>query len=60
MVIVSKFSEVIKIGRIVLFSKYFYVFGMYDLLGVELVGVFKNVIVLGFGIFKGRGFGKNI
>ncbi len=59
-VIASKFSEVIKTGRIVLSSKHFHVFGTHDLLGAELAGALKNTIALGSGILKGRGLGKNI
>lgn len=58
--IVSKYDEVINVGKNVLSSFLFYVFGFYDLFGVELVGVLKNMIVLGFGLFKGYGLGKNI
>lgn len=59
-VIASKFSEVIKTGKIVLASKHFHVFGTHDLLGAELAGALKNTIALGSGILKGRGLGKNI
>lgn len=59
-VIASKFSEVIKTGKIVLASKHFHVFGNHDLLGAELAGALKNTIALGSGILKGRGLGKNI
>lgn len=59
-VIASKFSEVIKRGKIVLSSKHFHVFGTHDVLGAELAGALKNTIALGSGILKGRGLGKNI
>lgn len=59
-VIASHFEEVIDAGQAVLSSSHFHVFGSYDLLGAELAGALKNMIALGSGILKGRGFGKNI
>lgn len=59
-VIGSVYDEVISMGKQVFSSEYFYVFGIYDLFGVELAGVLKNIIVIGFGVLKGKGLGKNI
>jgi len=59
-VIASRFDEVIDAGQAVLSSRYFHVFGTYEILGAELAGALKNVIALGSGILKGRGMGKNI
>ena len=59
-VIASKFDEVISIGKQVLSSKHFHVFGNYDILGAELAGALKNMIAIGSGLLKGRGLGKNI
>ncbi len=59
-VIGSHFDEVIRLGKKVLSSKHFHVFGTSDLLGAELAGAFKNVIAIGSGILKGKGMGKNI
>jgi len=59
-VIASKFDEVISLGKKVLKSEHFHIFGTYDLLGAELAGALKNIIAIGSGILKGRGLGKNI
>ena len=59
-VIGSKFEEVIKLGKKVLSSEHFHVFGNHDILGAELAGALKNIIAIGSGILKGRGLGKNI
>ena len=56
----SRYTEVIKAGKIVLNSKKFHVFGSHEILGAELAGALKNVIALGSGILAGRGMGKNI
>jgi len=58
--IASRFTEVIKIGRRVLNSRHFHVFGSHELLGAELAGAFKNAIAVGSGILGGLGLGKNI
>lgn len=59
-VIASHFDEVISLGKKVLSSQHFHVFGSHDLLGAELAGAFKNTIAIGSGILKGKGFGKNL
>ena len=59
-VIGSKFGEVIKMGKEVLKSSHFHVFGTFDLIGAELAGALKNMIAIGAGILKGVGMGKNI
>jgi glycerol-3-phosphate dehydrogenase (NAD(P)+) len=59
-VIASHFDEVINLGKKMLNSKHFHVFGSHDLLGAELAGALKNVIALGSGILRGHGLGKNI
>ncbi len=59
-VIGSKFNEVIKVGRRVLDSKMFHVFGTHEMLGAELAGALKNAIAIGSGILGGLGMGKNI
>ena len=59
-VIGSSFDEVISLGKQVLSSQHFHVFGTYDLLGAELAGALKNIIAIGSGVLKGKGLGKNI
>ncbi len=59
-VISSHFNEVIELGKKVLASEHFYVFGSHDLLGAELAGALKNIIAIGSGILRGRNLGKNI
>ncbi len=59
-VIASEFDEVIEIGKKLLTSKRFFVFGSHELLGTELAGAFKNIIAIGSGLLAGSGYGKNI
>lgn len=59
-VIASNYDEVIEIGKKVLGSRSFRVFGSYDLKGAELAGALKNIIAIGSGILRGAGLGKNI
>lgn len=59
-VVASKFIEVINIGKKVLTSPAFKVYGSRDILGAELAGALKNIIAIGSGILRGRGLGKNI
>jgi glycerol-3-phosphate dehydrogenase (NAD(P)+) len=59
-VIGSRFDEVIAAGKKVLSSRYFQVFGTYDIKGAELAGALKNIIAIGSGILSGLGLGKNI
>ncbi|HKK75638.1 MAG TPA: NAD(P)H-dependent glycerol-3-phosphate dehydrogenase [Saprospiraceae bacterium] len=58
--VASPFSEVITIGKSVLNSPNFKVYGSDDLLGAELAGALKNIVALGSGILRGKGLGKNI
>jgi len=58
-VIASHFDEVIKMGRQVLKSPRFQVFGTHDLTGVELAGVLKNIIAIGSGVVSGLELGEN-
>jgi len=59
-VIASEFNEVITIGKELLASDKFYVFGNSDIIGVELASSFKNIIALGAGMLDGIGYGKNM
>ena len=59
-VIASAFDEVIQLGKKVLSSEQFHVFGTNDIIGAELAGALKNIIAIGSGILTGKGFGKNI
>lgn len=59
-VIASKFKEVFELGREVLDSRQFHVFGSFDILGAELSGALKNGIAIGSGILTGKGLGKNL
>lgn len=59
-VIASEFDEVIEIGKEVLTSKKFAVFGSYDLKGAEIAGAYKNIIAVASGINHGIGMGKNM
>jgi len=59
-VVASEFNEVITIGKELLASDLFYVFGNSDILGVELASSFKNIIALGAGMLDGKGYGKNM
>ena len=59
-VIGSEFDEVISIGKKVLKSEHFHIFGTHDLLGAELAGALKNIFAIGSGILKGKGLGKNM
>jgi glycerol-3-phosphate dehydrogenase (NAD(P)+) len=59
-VIASEFDEVIDIGKEVLTSKKFTVFGSYDLKGAEIAGAYKNIIAVAAGINYGMGLGKNM
>lgn len=59
-VIGSVYEEVIDLGKKVLTSDAFHVFGNPDILGAELAGALKNIIAIGSGILRGRGLGKNL
>lgn len=59
-VLASEFNEVINIGRSLLSTNKFFVFGSNELRGAEFAGAYKNIIALGSGILRGAHMGKNI
>ncbi len=59
-VVASEYDEVIDIGRKVLASSKFFVFGSHEIYGIELAGALKNVFAIGSGLLAGIGLGKNI
>lgn len=59
-VIASHYKEVLEAGKDVLSGPAFHVFHTDDLLGAELAGALKNIIAIGSGILRGKGFGKNL
>lgn len=58
-VIASRFDEVIHEGQMALKSPRFQVYGSYDIVGVELAGVLKNILAIGSGIVSGLNLGEN-
>jgi len=58
-VIASRFDEVIHVGHNLLTSNRFQVYGSYDIIGVELAGVLKNILAIGSGIVSGLSLGEN-
>lgn len=58
-VIASKYNEVILEGQRLLRSEKFQVYGNSDIKGVELSGVFKNIIAIAAGALAGLGLGEN-
>ncbi len=58
-VVASRFKEVVEAGKVALKSPRFRVYGSYDVIGVELAGVLKNVMAIASGILYGLGMGEN-
>ncbi|MFN0275800.1 MAG: NAD(P)H-dependent glycerol-3-phosphate dehydrogenase [Chitinophagales bacterium] len=58
-VIASRFDEVIHEGQKALKSSRFQVYASYDIEGVELAGVLKNILAIGSGICSGLHLGEN-
>lgn len=59
-VIASRFDEVVNLGKKVLQSDLFRVYGTRDLKGAEWGGVLKNCYAIGSGMIFGMGFGYNL
>ncbi|MCB0516027.1 MAG: NAD(P)H-dependent glycerol-3-phosphate dehydrogenase [Chitinophagales bacterium] len=58
-VVSSYFDEVINLGRSSLHSANFRVYSSYDVIGVELAGVLKNIFAIASGIIYGLELGEN-
>ena len=58
-VVSSRFDEVIREGQAALKSSRFRAHSNYDILGVELGGVLKNIIAIGAGLLNGLQYGDN-
>ena len=58
-VVASHFNEVINIGKRLLRTDNFQVYGNNDIVGVELAGVLKNIIAIAAGALSGMGYGEN-
>lgn len=58
-VVASRFDEVIKEGQKALRSRVFQVYGSFDITGVEIAGVMKNIIAIASGALSGLGLGEN-
>ena len=58
-VVASRFEEVVSLGKTALKTDRFRVYGSSEIIGVELAGVFKNMIAIASGIMHGLGWGKN-
>ncbi|MDH5368200.1 MAG: NAD(P)-dependent glycerol-3-phosphate dehydrogenase [Cyclobacteriaceae bacterium] len=58
-VIASHFDEVRREGERLLRNDRFQVYGNEDLIGIELVGVLKNIIAIAAGALNGLGMGEN-
>ncbi len=59
-VIASRFDEVLKIGKDVLHSNLFKVYGTKDIYGAEWGGVLKNCYAIASGMIFGMGYGYNM
>ncbi len=59
-VVASEYNEVINLGKEILESNQFFVFGSNSIIGAELAGALKNYIALGAGILEGHGMGRNM
>lgn len=58
-VVASRFDEVINEGISALRTSRFRVHSNYDLIGVELCGVLKNIMAIAAGMVSGLGYGDN-
>lgn len=58
-VVASRFDEVIKEGQKALRSRRFQVYGSFDITGIEIAGVLKNIIAIASGALSAMGLGDN-
>lgn len=58
-VIASKFDEVVSEGIKAIRSPYFQVYGSSDIVGIELAGIFKNIIAIASGAITANNMGEN-
>jgi glycerol-3-phosphate dehydrogenase (NAD(P)+) len=58
-VVASHFQEVVQTGKRLLRNDRFQVYENYDLIGVEMAGVLKNIIAIASGALSGLGYGEN-
>lgn len=58
-VVASRFDEVINEAKAHLRSDRFQVYGSYDVHGIELAGVLKNILAIGSGMVRGLELGEN-
>lgn len=59
-VLASKFQEVIDIGKEILETDHFQVYGSFDIKGIELAGIFKNYMAIAAGASASLGYGENV
>lgn len=58
-VIASKYNEVVNEGVKSIRSSYFQVYGSNDVIGIELAGIFKNIIAIASGAISANNLGEN-
>ena len=58
-VIASKYNEVVSEGVKSIRSNHFQVYGSNDIVGIELAGVFKNIIAIAAGALSANNLGEN-
>jgi len=58
-VVASDYDEVIELGKKVLSTNRFMVYGSNETIGIELAGILKNYIAIAAGMTSGLGYGDN-
>ena len=58
-VIASKYNEVVNEGVKSIRSSHFQVYGSNDIIGIELAGIFKNIIAIAAGAISANNLGEN-